>query len=255
MSSALPHINHEGITLTGTAAKGSDQRLTHIAIIMDGNGRWAALRGAPRIEGHRAGTANIRRVVRSFASLGLPYLTLFAFSTENWERPDPEVNGLMAILRDVIEDETRVLHGSGVRICHLGTLDGLPQDLRQAIENSVELTRWNTGLTLGVAFNYGGRAEILRAVRQMLSDGVTPEHVTPELFSEYLFTYGIPDVDLVIRTGGEMRISNFMLWQAAYAEYYSTPVQWPDFDEAEIERALAAYSGRHRRFGIIATEA
>lgn len=221
---------------------------------MDGNGRWATSRGKPRLEGHRTGTGNIRRVVEAFARHGVSYLTLFAFSTENWERPEDEVKGLIRILREVIGREARLLHKQGVRIRHLGNLSQLSPDLQQAIEDSIELTRHNTGMVLSVAFNYGGRAEILDAVRSIVADGLSPGDITPEVFQRYLYTREIPDPDLIIRTAGEMRLSNFLLWQSAYAEYYATPVLWPDFDEEEVDKAVAAYGKRQRRFGRVAPE-
>ncbi len=221
---------------------------------MDGNGRWARQRGMPRLEGHRAGTENIRRVIRCFAEHGVRYVTLFAFSTENWERPVNEVNGLMKLLGEVIESESQALHENGVRIRHLGRLDRLPPELREAIGRSLELTRHNTGLTLNVAFDYGGRAEILEAVRRVVASGLAPEEISEEVLQRHLYTCEVPDPDMIIRTGGEMRLSNFMLWQSAYSEYYSTPVFWPDFDEEEVVKALVAYSQRQRRFGRVAPE-
>ena len=226
----------------------------HVAIIMDGNGRWAQRRGQPRLEGHRAGTENIRRVVRAFGEHRVEYVTLFAFSTENWGRPRREVRGLLRLLAEVIYEETRALHAEGVRIRHLGRLDRLAPRLRQAICEALELTRNNTGVTLCVAFDYGGRAEILDAVRNMLRDGVVPEGVTEELFHRHLYIADIPDPDLIIRTAGERRLSNFLLWQSAYSEYYCTPVLWPDFDQAEVARALREYRRRRRRFGRIPPE-
>lgn len=223
----------------------------HVAIIMDGNGRWAEQRGLSRIEGHRAGTANLRRVIESFAQHGVKHLTLFAFSTENWTRPRKEVEGLFLLLGEVIERETKALHEKGAKIRHLGRLDGLSPALRRQVEKAVELTKNNSRITVNVAFNYGGRAEILDAVRSLLKDGVLPEKVDEKLFSQHLYTAGLPDPDLIIRTAGEMRLSNFLLWQAAYSEYYSTPAFWPDFDEEEIQQALQAYSQRQRRFGGI----
>ncbi len=221
---------------------------------MDGNGRWAKQRGMPRLEGHRAGTGNIRRVITCFAEYGVRYVTLFAFSTENWERPVNEVNGLMKLLGEVIESESQALHENSVRIRHLGRLDRLPQELQDAIRRSLDLTRHNTGLTLNVAFDYGGRAEILEAVRRVVASGLAPEDISEEVFQRHLYTPEIPDPDMIIRTGGEMRLSNFMLWQSAYSEYYSTPVFWPDFDEEEVVKALVAYSQRQRRFGRVTPE-
>ncbi|MBX5492065.1 MAG: isoprenyl transferase [Chloroflexi bacterium] len=223
----------------------------HVAIIMDGNGRWAQARGLPRLAGHRAGTENTRRIIEACVEFGVPMLTLYAFSTENWYRPREEVDGLLDILAEVIDRELDELHANGVQLRHLGSPEGLPESLRRKVQHAVELTRNNTRLTLNVAFNYGGRAEILQAVRRILADGVRPEEVTEELFASYLHTAGMPDPDLIIRTAGEMRLSNFLLWQAAYAEYFSTPIHWPDFGKADFYRALCAYSQRQRRFGRV----
>lgn len=221
----------------------------HVAIIMDGNGRWATSRRLSRSEGHRAGVGNIRRTIKAFAEAGVEYLTLYAFSTENWGRPTDEVDALISIMLDVIGPESENLHQEGVRIKHIGSLERLPDNLRHAIRNSTEMTRRNSRLTLCVAFNYGSRAEIINAVRKMLADGVKPESVDEELFGSYLDTADIPDPDLIIRTAGEMRLSNFLLWQAAYAEFYSASALWPDFDETEVEKALRSYAARERRFG------
>ena len=221
----------------------------HVAIIMDGNGRWAESREMSRSEGHRAGVANIRRTIKAFAKAGVEYLTLYAFSTENWGRPIAEVDALISIMLDVIGPESENLHEQGVRIKHIGSLDRLPQNLRDAISNTIEMTKHNDRLTLCVAFNYGSRTEILDAVRKMLADGVAPERVDESLFATYLDTADIPDPDLIIRTAGEMRLSNFLLWQAAYSEFYCTSALWPDFDEVEVEKALESYARRERRFG------
>jgi undecaprenyl diphosphate synthase len=221
----------------------------HVAIIMDGNGRWAEQRGRARLEGHRAGVRNIRPILERLNSRGIEFVTIYAFSTENWNRPRDEVNGLLELLLDVIEREARELHKNGVRICHIGSLEGLSKELRKKIGEAVALTERNTGMTLGVAFNYGGRAEILDAVRRLIAEGVAPDDVVEESFERYLYTRGFPDVDLMIRTSGEMRTSNFLIWQAAYAELYFTPVLWPDFDAAELDRALEDYGRRQRRFG------
>ena len=223
----------------------------HVAIIMDGNGRWAASQGKPRSEGHRAGTENLRRIIEAFIRHGVRYLTLFAFSTENWNRPDDEVQTLLEIVDSVIRSEVNELHREGIRLRHIGRIDRLPMDLRRSIRESIELTKDNTRLTLCVAFDYGGRAEIVDAVREMIADDVQAEDVNEDLLRRYMYTNGIPDPDLVIRTSGEQRLSNFLIWQAAYAEYYSTSVYWPDFDEAEVDRALEAYSRRERRFGRV----
>ncbi len=221
----------------------------HVAIIMDGNGRWAESRDMSRSEGHRAGVGNIRRTIEAFARAGVEYLTIYAFSTENWGRPSDEVDALISIMLDVIGPESENLHELGVRIRHIGSLDRLPENLREAIRNSIAMTERNERLTLCVAFNYGARTEILNAARKMMSDGVDPGDVDEATFSAYLDTAGMPDPDLIIRTAGEMRLSNFLLWQAAYSEFYCTSALWPDFDEVEVEKALESYARRERRFG------
>jgi undecaprenyl diphosphate synthase len=223
----------------------------HVAIIMDGNGRWAQQRGLPRLAGHRAGTENIRRIIQGCVDYGVEVLTLYAFSTENWRRPDTEVRGLMTILAEVIDRETRELHKNGVRLRHIGELAALPTTLKERVERAVHLTRENSRLTLNVAFNYGGRSEIVRAVHRILESGVDPSDVTEELIGEHLDTAGLPDPDLIIRTAGEMRLSNFLLWQAAYAEYWSTPIFWPDFGRDDLYRALSDFAARQRRFGSL----
>ncbi len=221
----------------------------HIGIIMDGNGRWAQEHGLPRLEGHRAGTENIRRVLEACGEYGIKIVTIYAFSTENWQRPLEEVRGLMKILERVLEREVEKLHREGVKLRHIGELEGLSDSLREAVLNAIELTKDNDRLTLNVAFNYGGRTEIVRGARKLVEMNVDPSDVDEELFSQYLYTAGLPDPDLIIRTGGEMRLSNFLIWQSAYAEYYSTPTYWPDFDKEELYRALQAYAQRDRRFG------
>lgn len=223
----------------------------HVAIIMDGNGRWARARGLPRLAGHRAGTENIRRILEGCVEYGVKILTIYAFSTENWRRPEDEVRGLMRILEEVIQKEVKELNEKGVRLCHLGRLDGLSPRLQRQVREAIELTRENSRLILNVAFNYGGRAEILDAVRRLIREGIPPQEIDEELFSRTLYTAGLPDPDLIIRTAGEMRLSNFLIWQAAYAEYYSTPTYWPDFDKEELVRALLAYSQRERKFGRV----
>ena len=221
----------------------------HVAIIMDGNGRWAKARGLPRLAGHRAGTENIRPVARTFAEHGVKHLTLFAFSTENWTRPDDEVTGLFDLLAEVIEQQTAELHGEGVRLRHLGRIDRLPASLQSSIASAVALTKDNDAFDLSVAFDYGGRDEILQAVRGLLAAGVAPEDLDEATLAERLYTGGVPDPDLIIRTAGEMRLSNFLLWQGAYAEHYVTDACWPDFGRSEAVRALEAYRGRRRSFG------
>jgi len=226
----------------------------HVAIIMDGNGRWARQRGLSRIAGHRAGTENIRQVIERFADYGVKYLTLYAFSTENWSRPRAEVQGLMRILGRVIKRETKHLHENGIRLIHLGRLDDLSPNLQQQVLDAIELTKNNDRMTVCIAFNYGGRAEILDAARCLMSNGMSPDELDEHVFSAYLYTADIPDPDLIIRTAGEMRVSNFLLWQGAYAEFYCTDVYWPDFDSEDIDRALLDYNQRNRRFGGLLLE-
>lgn len=223
----------------------------HVGIIMDGNGRWARKRGLPRVAGHKAGTDNLRPVLRACADFGIKVLTVYAFSTENWGRPPDEVSGLMNILGQYIRRETQDLHANNVRILHSGRLEGVAPNLAQQIQDAVALTSNNTRITLNVAFNYGGRAEIVDAVKHILRDGLRPEDVTESVISDYLYNAGLPDPDLIIRTGGEWRLSNFLIWQAAYAEYYATPTFWPDFDEGELAKALIEFSQRERRFGKV----
>jgi len=221
----------------------------HVAIIMDGNGRWAKNRGLPRIAGHHAGTENLRRIIKASVEFGVKYLTIYAFSTENWGRPQEEVDGLMSILADVIERELDELNREGVRLLHIGRLERLSEGLQKQVFKAMELTRENTRLQLQLAWNYGGRDEIACAISRMIAEGVQPGQVTPDLVSKYLFTAGIPDPDLVIRTSGEMRSSNFLIWQTAYSEWYATPTLWPDFNRDEYHKALIEFSRRERRFG------
>jgi len=224
----------------------------HVGIVMDGNGRWAQARGLPRVAGHRAGTENIRRVLRAATEFGVHALTIYAFSTENWARPPAEVSALMRLLGEVIRRELEDLHANGVCIRHSGRLEGIAPHLQRQIQEAVMLTCNNDRIILNVAFNYGGRAEIVDAVQHIMRDGHPPEAVNEALISHYLYTGDLPDVDMIIRTGGEYRLSNFLIWQAAYAEYYATPAFWPDFDEAELAKALLEYSHRERRFGKVA---
>jgi undecaprenyl diphosphate synthase len=221
----------------------------HVAIIMDGNGRWAQQRGLPRLAGHRAGTENVRRILEACVDLGIKILTLYAFSTENWSRPREEVDGLMGLLSQVIDRETEDLRKNGVRLRHLGSLDGLPPRMRSRIERGIAATADGNRLLVNVALNYGGRGEIVMAVQRLMKDGLSPDQVTVETLSRYLYTAGLPDPDLIIRTAGEMRLSNFLIWQAAYAEFYATPTYWPDFDRQELEKALLSYAQRQRKFG------
>lgn len=221
----------------------------HVAIIMDGNGRWAKQRGLPRIEGHRAGAKNVRKVARAFADHGIKYLTLFAFSTENWDRPKEEVTGLLHLLSQSIDEEIQRFHQANIKLVHIGKPDRLPLELKRKVKSATELTKDNTRMTLCLAFDYGSRSEIVDAVRCIKEGNVSPEGISEAIFSSYLDTADIPDPDLLIRTGGEFRLSNFLLWQVAYSELYFTPVSWPDFNEKEIEKALLDYKQRQRRFG------
>ncbi len=223
----------------------------HVAIIMDGNGRWARERNLPRLAGHRAGVDNLRRVIRAAAEFGIQYLTIFAFSTENWERPRSEVRGLLNILEEVIDRELAELHSNGVQLRHIGRLEGLGTELQEKVRHAIELTRQNRRLVLNVAWNYGGRDEIIYAVQRMIEDGVQPEAIDEQLVSSYLFTSASPDPDLIIRTSGELRISNFLIWQGAYSEWSFPQVYWPDFGPEELKQALWEYAQRERRFGRV----
>jgi undecaprenyl diphosphate synthase len=225
----------------------------HVAIIMDGNGRWALQRGLPRLAGHKAGTENLRRVIRASVELGVKYLTIYAFSTENWGRPPEEVKGLMYILEDVIDRELNELHKEGVQLRHIGRLERLAPSLQEKVLDAIAVTKNNDRLILNIAFNYGGRDEIVQAIQRMMKDGVPPEKVTDELVSQYLYTVGVPDPDLIIRTSGELRVSNFLIWQAAYSEWYITPTFWPDFGKDEYRRALEAFAQRDRRYGKVSS--
>ena len=223
----------------------------HVGVIMDGNGRWARQRGLPRLAGHRAGTDNIRPILEACVEVGIRYLTIYAFSTENWSRPRSEVLGLFGLMEEVIRRETAELHRTGVRVRHIGSTEGVPPRLAASIAESVALTAENARITLNVAFNYGGRAEILSAFKRAVADGVDPEALDEATFCRYLTTGEQPDPDLIIRTAGEMRLSNFLIWQAAYAEYYATPTYWPDFGREELFAALTAYGQRERKFGNV----
>lgn len=222
---------------------------THVAIIMDGNGRWAKQRGLPRSEGHRQGTENLRRTIRGAVEFGVQVLTIYAFSTENWSRPRREVMLLMRILEMVIDKELKELHAEGVQIRHIGELDGIEPRLARKVSEACDYTRDNTRLILNVAFNYGGRDEIVHAVQQIVRDGITPEDITEETISSYIYTSDLPDPDFIIRTSGEFRLSNFLIWQGAYSEIYTTETYWPDFDKVEFYKALVEYGNRRRRFG------
>ncbi len=221
----------------------------HVGIIMDGNGRWAKQRGLPRLAGHRAGTKNLRRVIRAAANAGIKHLTFYAFSTENWRRPEDEVGGLMGLLGEFIETETPELHKEGARLLHIGHLEHLEPQLRKKIEDAIELTKNNTRIDVILAFSYGGRDEIVNAVRKIVAAGIPAEEITQDTLSDYMFTAGIPDPDLIIRTSGELRTSNFLTWQSVYSEWAFPQVLWPDFDEAALAKVLDEYSQRDRRFG------
>ena len=221
----------------------------HIAFIMDGNGRWAERRGLPRLKGHSTGLEATRSVVERLGEYHVKYVTLYSFSTENWNRPKDELTGLLNRLQESIDKEAKELHDRGVKIRPLGRLERLPHHLRQSITNAIKLTKRNTEMVLSLAFDYGGRLEILDAVRSILTDDISPNNIDEKLFNSYLYSADLPDVDLVIRTGGDLRISNFLLLQSAYSEYYFTSVLWPDFSIKELEKALMAYSQRQRRFG------
>jgi undecaprenyl diphosphate synthase len=218
---------------------------------MDGNGRWAERQNLPRSEGHRRGAENIPGVVEAFAQHRVKYLTLFAFSAENWDRPEAEVEEILSLLKEVVgrKEELAEFHEKGVRLLHLGERERLPPDIREKVREAMDLTSTNERITLSIAFDYGGRQEIIRAVRRILEQKIPPSDITPQLFSSFLYTQDMPDPDLIIRTGGELRLSNFLLWQGAYSELYFTPTLWPDFGPAEIKEALFTYQGRERRFG------
>ncbi len=218
-------------------------------MIMDGNGRWALARSLPRMAGHKAGTENLRRVIRATVEFGIKYLTIYAFSTENWGRPPEEVRGLLNILEDVIDRELEELNQEGVQLRHLGRLEKLAPALQAKVLDAVELTRHNDRLILNIAWNYGGRDEIVQAIQRIIKEGIEPGRVTDELVGKYLYTAGTPDPDLIIRTSGELRVSNFLIWQAAYSEWYVTPTYWPDFNKEEYRRALEIYAQRDRRYG------
>ena len=228
---------------------------SHVGLIMDGNGRWAANRGLPRVEGHRRGLEALRAAVRTAIEFSLDYLTVYSFSAENWSRPFEEIQDLMGLLKRFIRKDLIELHNAGVRVKVIGHRDNLQSDIRDLLVEAETLTRLNKGLTLVVAFNYGGRQEIAsaaRAIARQFADGTLRESdIDAALIARFLDTSGIPDPDLIIRTSGEQRLSNFLLWQAAYSEFVFLPVLWPDFDRAAFAAALAEYAARERRFGGI----
>lgn len=230
----------------------------HVAIIMDGNGRWAAARGLPRAEGHRRGVEALRRVVRAAGELGISHLTIFSFSSENWSRPASEIGDLFGLLRRFIRNDLAALHRDGVRVRVIGERTGIEPDINAMLDEAQELTRNNTELTLVVAFNYGSRQEIAKAAQRLareVADGTRdPSSITPDELGRYLDAPEIPDPDLIIRTSGEQRLSNFLMWQAAYSEFVFVPIHWPDFDKAALEGAIAEYTRRERRFGGLAAK-
>ncbi len=222
---------------------------THIALIMDGNGRWAQRRGMPRLLGHREGYRTLRTVLLSASEVGVRYLTAYAFSAENWKRPADEVAGLMKLIEKAARTELSVMHRNNVRVRVAGRLDGLPSSLRDALEESIETTRNNAGIGFTLAINYGGRAEVVDAVREIVREGVAIDAIDEETVSDRLYNPDVPEPDLMIRTAGEMRWSNFLIWQAAYTELVVTDVDWPDFNPDHLFDAIAEYQGRVRKYG------
>ncbi|HJO60382.1 MAG: polyprenyl diphosphate synthase [SAR202 cluster bacterium] len=221
----------------------------HVAIIMDGNGRWATSQGLDRSSGHEKGTLNIQRVLQAFSSHGVKYITLYAFSTENWNRPKTEVDNLMRLTVSSIAEQLLFLHSEGIKITHLGEKYSLPSEVVEAIKKCEKMTFHNDKLILNLAFNYGGRSEIVKAVKKLVEDKVSPPEISESQIETRLYTKGIPDPDMVIRTAGEMRLSNFLIWQTAYSEYYSTETLWPDFNESDVSKAIDVYRRRTRKFG------
>lgn len=225
----------------------------HIAIIMDGNGRWAKKRGLPRNTGHSEGSKTLKKIVEYSEKIGLNYLTVYAFSTENWSRPKSEVDGLLSLLKQYLHNADRDLAGKNTRIIITGDIDGVPEDIAVEANRVMDKTSANTGLQLNIALNYGGRQDILHAAKLIAGDAaagrLTPDDISIDLFSSKLYTKGCPDPDLIIRTSGEQRLSNFLLWQSAYAEFWYTDVLWPDFREADLKQAISDYQKRNRRFG------
>lgn len=226
---------------------------THIAIFMDGNGRWAARRGLPRSAGHREGANNLKRIVKECNALGIKYLTAYAFSTENWSRPKEEVDALMSLLLEFLKNADKELSGQNIRIRVIGDIQALSQEIRKETARVVEKTSKNTGLTLVIALNYGSRSEIANAAARIARDvkqgRLNPDNINEKMFSDYLYTAGIPDPDLVIRPSGEQRLSNFLLWQSSYAEFWYSNILWPDFSKKDLIEALGEFQRRNRRFG------
>lgn len=227
----------------------------HVAIIMDGNGRWAKKRFMPRLAGHRQGVKTLKKIIRHTDALGIKYLTVYAFSTENWNRPEKEVTGLMNLLINFLDENLKILHEKNVKLRVLGTMESVPENVKQSIQQALITTKENDGLQLNIAFNYGSRTEIINGIKDVVNaiknEELALEDLTSDKFSNYLYTKEIPDPDLLIRTSGEIRLSNFLLWQLAYTEFYFTETLWPDFDEEAYEQALLAYQNRDRRYGMI----
>jgi undecaprenyl diphosphate synthase len=221
----------------------------HVAIVPDGNGRWAKRRGLPRVAGHREGILNMLRMIQYINEYPIKYVTFYGFSTENWNRPESEVTGLFDLGEQFVDKHLDEIHEKNIKIRHIGRLNGLPSGMQNAIKKAVSRTENNNGMTLSIALNYGGRAEIIDAVNRLLNDGNRLPQLDEKSFTNYLYTAGMPDVDLFIRTGNETRSSNFLLWQTAYSEYYFTDVLWPNFSKKDIDKALQDYSQRNRRFG------
>lgn len=233
----------------GFTTKELKQLPNHVAIVPDGNGRWAQKRGLPRLIGHRAGILNMLKMIQYINEYPIKYVTFYGFSTENWNRPETEVSGIFDIVQKFVDEHLEDIHRNNIKIRHIGRMQGLPEIFQHAIKKSIARTENNTGLLLIIAWNYGGRAEIVDAAARLMADGCQPENLNETAFASHLYTAGIPDVDLLIRTGDETRLSNFLIWQTAYSEYYFTKVLWPDFGKEEIDKALKAYSRRSRRFG------
>ena len=258
MRTGTMQTSYGGASHVEPAVRGADDRgqpPVHVGIIMDGNGRWAAARGLPRLEGHRRGVEALRAAVGAASDLGVSYLTVYSFSSENWARPIEEVSDLMGLLKHFIRKDLADLHRNGVKVRVIGERDNLARDIRMLLDEAEELTCRNTGLVLVVAFNYGSRQEIASAMRRIaerVRDGeIAPDGIGPDTIAMHLDTAGLPDPDLIIRTSGEQRLSNFLMWQAAYAEFVFLPCHWPDFDRSAFQAAIDAYTIRDRRFGGI----
>lgn len=252
MSTVLPATELNPVQAAAVALGIDLARLPeHVAIIMDGNGRWARAKGFARLLGHREGYRALRQVLLSASELGVKYLTVYAFSAENWRRPHEEVAGLMKLIETAARDELRVMHRNNVRVNVSGRLDDVPSGLRKALEHGVETTASNTGITFTLAINYGGRAEIVDAVKRLISSGADPASITEESIREHLYHPEHPDPDLMIRTAGEMRWSNFLIWQAAYTELFVTPVAWPEFGQEQLLAAVQQFQSRIRKFGAV----